>query len=451
MPEYSADQQYLKNAHISNNIIKGSIICKDTGASGVTYIDGGGELTTLSLGGIGESGTNYIEDLLPESPTALFDIGLFLQHHTLHNLTPLDNRPRFFTGICTTAAATAEKVVTCTEYTTLTAGDVIFVNFTNTNTATHSNLTLNVNSTGAKEIRIRYNGNATYDGTIYANALAANQTVMFTYNGTYWILMTPDVYNSTYSTAGLGNAFGVCTTAAATVAKTVSAANYAINQFGYVTVAFQYAVPANATLNINSKGAKSISYFASTTATTPTAIAANVIPAGSIATFVYVSSIGTFTSGTYILVNLSTLSNAIVSNSGTSTTTYYLMGTPSTIGNTLYRYGTSGPYMTGADLFAGSDLMYKKDITSITDDFVEKLFERDDITYDFRWKENDKQSSGFIAQWIEDIMPEMVDGKEGEKHVNYNAALSKTVGALFKKIKQQQKEIDELKELIKNK
>lgn len=449
MPEYSASQQYLKNEHISNSIIKGSIVCKDTGASGITYVDGGGELTTLSLSGTGEA--NYIEALLPESPQPLFDIGLFLQHHTLNNLTPLNNRPRFFSGICETAAADGAKVVTCTEYNTRTAGDVIFVKFTNTNTATYTNLTLNVNSTGASQICCRFNGSTQDYGTMYSNALAANQTVMFTYDGTYWILMTPEVYSRTYSTAGLGNAFGVCTTDATIKAKTASATDYAINQFGYVTVAFKNAVPANATLNVNSKGAKSISYFASATATAPTAIAANVIPAGSIATFVYVSSIGIFTSGTYILVNLLTLYNARVSNSGTSTTTYYLMGTPSTIGNTLYRYGTNGPYMTGADLFAGSDLMYKKDITGITDDFVEKLFERDDITYDFKWKENDKQSSGFIAQWIEDIMPEMVDGKEGEKHVNYNAALSKTVGALFKKIKQQQKEIDELKALIKNK
>lgn len=340
MPEYSASQQYLKNEHISNSIIKGSIVCKDSGASGITYIDGGGELTTLSLSGTGEA--NYIEALLPESPQPLFDIGLFLQHHTLNNLTPLNDRPRFFSGICTTGQSTATKVVTCPEYNTPTPGDVIFVKFTNTNTATHTGLFLNVNSTGGKEIRCRYNGTITTDGTVFNNALAANQTVMFTYNGTYWILMTPE---------------------------------------------------ASSQISLSTGGAVS--------------------------------------------------------------TTYYLMGTTSTIssttGNTLYRYGTSGPYMTGADLFAGSDLMYKKDITSITDDFVEKLFERDDITYDFKWKENDKQSSGFIAQWIEDIMPEMVNGKEGEKHVNYNAALSKTVGALFKKIKQQQKEIDELKELIKNK
>lgn len=366
--------------------------------------------------------------------------------------------PRFFVGTCDTAANTAAKVVTCQEYDTLTAGDVIFVKFTNTNSAAVGNITLNVNGSGAKGVKVRYNGDATYNGTIYANMIAANQTVMFTYDGNGWILMTPMLYNSQYSTAGLGNAFGVCTTAAATAAKTVSATNYAINNFGYVTVAFQYAVPANATLNVNSKGAKSISYFASNSATTPSPIAANIIPAGSIATFVYVGVIGSFGSGTYILIDLKTSpisasggSSVSLSTGGSASTTYYIMGTTSTIGTTLYRYGTSGPYMTGADLFAGSDLMYKKDIKGITDDFIENLFAKEDITYNFKWKDSDKNTSGFIAQYIEDIMPEMVDGVEGEKHVNYNAALSKVVGALFKKIKQQQKEIDEIKELLKNK
>jgi hypothetical protein len=338
MPEYSASQQYLKNEHITNNIVKGRIVCEDSGASGVTYYDGGGELTTLSIYNTG--GTNYIEDLLPESPQLLFDIGLFLQHHTLNNLTPLDNRPRFFSGICTTEPNTAAKVVVCPEYNTLTVGDVIFVRFTKTNTAAVGNITLNVNDTGAKNIKRRYN-NSVGSNLQQPSELSTNQMLMFTYNGSNWILLTNMEFQTTNA--------------------------------------------------------------------------------------------------------------ATVNNGGLVSTTYYLMGTPSTIGTTLYRYGTNGPYMTGADLFAGSDLMYKKDITGITDDFVEKLFERDDITYDFKWKENDKQSSGFIAQWIEDIMPEMVDGKEGEKHVNYNAALSKTVGALFKKIKQQQKEIDELKELMKNK
>lgn len=124
------------------------------------------------------------------------------------------------------------------------------------------------------------------------------------------------------------------------------------------------------------------------------------------------------------------------------------MGTPSTIGSTLYRYGTSGPYMKGTEVYAGSDINYKTDIKPLSQEYVNTLFLKDNIIYDFKWKDTNKESSGFIAQDIETIMPEVVDGEDGEKHVNYDAALSKVVGALFLKIKEQQKEIDELKKLI---
>lgn len=137
-----------------------------------------------------------------------------------------------------------------------------------------------------------------------------------------------------------------------------------------------------------------------------------------------------------------------MSTSGASGTIYYLMGTPSTIGAILYRYGTSGPYMKGTEVYAGSDINYKTDIKPLSQEYIDTLFLKDNIIYDFKWKDTNKESSGFIAQDIETIMPEVVNGEDGEKHVNYNAALSKVVGALFLKVKEQQKEIDELKKLI---
>lgn len=86
--------------------------------------------------------------------------------------------------------------------------------------------------------------------------------------------------NSTYSPASLGFGKGTCTTAAATAAKAVTLANYALVTGGIVAVQFTYAVGASATLNINSKGPKPIFFRGS-------AIAANVIAAGDTATFIY--------------------------------------------------------------------------------------------------------------------------------------------------------------------
>ena len=95
-------------------------------------------------------------------------------------------------GTCSTAAATADKTVSCTGF-NLTTGAVIYVRFTVTNTAAVGNLTLNVNSTGAKSIKYR-NGNINSAGN-----LAANRTYCFIYDGTYYQLVGDlDTNDNTY-------------------------------------------------------------------------------------------------------------------------------------------------------------------------------------------------------------------------------------------------------------
>ena len=58
-----------------------------------------------------------------------------------------------------------------------------------------------------------------------------------------------------------------------------------------------------------------------------------------------------------------------------------------------------------------------------------------------------KHSVGTIAQIAEKYIPEAVNiGEDGKYAVYYNGFLSKLVGAIFKKVKQQQNEINELKQ-----
>ena len=103
---------------------------------------------------------------------------------------------------------------------------------------------------------------------------------MFTYDGTGWIR---DYWNNTtYTNASLGQGYVTCSTAAATVAKIGELSSYSLTTGGIVSVKFTNAVPANATLNINDKGAKAIYYRGS-------AITADIIKAGDIATFIYSS------------------------------------------------------------------------------------------------------------------------------------------------------------------
>lgn len=78
----------------------------------------------------------------------------------------------------------------------------------------------------------------------------------------------------------LGDGFATCSTAAATAAKTAALTGYTLTIGGRVSVRFANDVPANATLNINSKGAKAIYKNGA-------AVTAGMIVAGDICTFVY--------------------------------------------------------------------------------------------------------------------------------------------------------------------
>lgn len=168
-------------------------------------------------------------------------------------------------GTCSTAAATAAKVVTCTNFGGLSAGARVAVAFAN---SVPGSATLNVNGTGAKAIY--YKGKVIKPGVIYAGAVAE-----FVYGADKWLLVALD-----RSTTG----FGICSTAATTTAKTVTISDLSVDVGTRVAVKFTYAVPAKASLNINGMGTKGIYYQGA-------AIESGVIPAGAVAEFVY--------SGTY--------------------------------------------------------------------------------------------------------------------------------------------------------
>lgn len=96
-------------------------------------------------------------------------------------------------GVCSTAAATAAKTVTLNNNKkfVLTVGAVVYVKFTVANSAAVGSITLNVNNTGAKNIK--YVNQVNIPGTGY---LRANQTIMFMYDGTYWIYMSNVQHNT---------------------------------------------------------------------------------------------------------------------------------------------------------------------------------------------------------------------------------------------------------------
>lgn len=202
--------------------------------------------------------------------------------HTDNNYTTNEKAKLGYSNIAyatsSTSAETAAKVATISENSNweLKAGSIIIVKFSATNTA--NNPTLNVNNTGAKSIwyntAVITTSNLGYAGT-------KNRPMMFIYDGTQYVFIgwAYDA-NSTYSNASLGQGYGTCATAYGTVAKTVTLSSYALTTGGVVAVKFSYDVDANATMNINSKGAKAIYYKGS-------AIGDKIIKANDVATFIY--------------------------------------------------------------------------------------------------------------------------------------------------------------------
>lgn len=84
-------------------------------------------------------------------------------------------------GVCSTSAATAAKVVTISGYTP-TPGDILAITFTNGTSA--STPTLNINGTGAKNIRLGSN-----NATSTTLTVGAGGVVMMYYTGTHYQLM----------------------------------------------------------------------------------------------------------------------------------------------------------------------------------------------------------------------------------------------------------------------
>lgn len=243
-------------------------------------------------------------------------------------------------GTSNTGATTQAKVVTCSGY-YLQTGAIISVAFSTANTYTSAKITLNVNSTGAKDV---YYNNAVTSST---NTLKwdAGEQVTFVYNGTgyYFVSKSKGYATSTYSSTGTDavngtavnaalqtldssitattnqaisaititdgkisdsskinitpklNWYGTSNTGATTQEKSVTCSNYVLNTHNIVVVNFSYAntyTSAKIMLNVNSTGAKDIYYKGAVTSSTNTLL----WDAGDQLTFIYDGSYYRFVS-----------------------------------------------------------------------------------------------------------------------------------------------------------
>jgi hypothetical protein len=119
------------------------------------------------------------------------------------------------------------------------------------------------------------------------------------------------------------------------------------------------------------------------------------------------------------------------------------------LGTSSYRWKTfhAGPgnflgsVTASADVVAYSDIKLKENIKTLDGS---KVLQMRGVSFDR--KDNGASSSGVIAQEMQKVAPELVSDDEGTLGVAYG----NLTGYLIEAIKEQQKQIDELKKLIKN-
>ena len=100
--------------------------------------------------------------------------------------------------------------------------------------------------------------------------------------------------------------------------------------------------------------------------------------------------------------------------------------------------------ITCVDINSTSDINLKENIHSI-DDPLGKVMQINGVG--FRWKDTKEDAIGVIAQDIEEVIPEIVKNNDHIKTVNYNGL----IGVLIEAIKEQQRQILELRTQINDK
>ena len=284
---HSHDDKYYTETEIDTklngkaNTSHGNHVPETQTASNKVFLRNDNTWATVTPANIGAAASSHthtvanISDLTATATELNYMSGVKSNVQTQLDGKATSGHNHIYYGVSSTAADTAAKTVTVDNF-SLVEGAMVIVKFTNTNSA--SSPTLNVSNTGAKPI-YRY-GTTAASTSQTTTGWRAGAVQTFVYDGSGWVR---DYWeNTTYSPVALGFGYATCSTAAATTAKEGTLSNYALTTGGIVSVKFTNAVPASATLNINSKGAKNIYYRGS-------AITKDIIKAGDIATFVYSS------------------------------------------------------------------------------------------------------------------------------------------------------------------
>lgn len=107
---------------------------------------------------------------------------------------------------------------------------------------------------------------------------------------------------------------------------------------------------------------------------------------------------------------------------------------------TVFGDGYFTGIVTSTDYNSASDINLKENIQTISNP-IDKVLQLNGVT--FKWKETSKSSMGVIAQEVEKVLPELVNGTDS-KTVNYNGLIA----LLIECVKEQQNQINILKKRL---
>jgi hypothetical protein len=114
--------------------------------------------------------------------------------------------------------------------------------------------------------------------------------------------------------------------------------------------------------------------------------------------------------------------------------------TDSKVSTTKLTFNPSTGTLTATDINSTSDINLKTNIRPIENP-LDKVLQINGVEFD--WKDNQQSSMGVIAQEVEEVFPSLVRTAEN-KSVNYNGL----IGVLIEAVKEQQEQINTLKEEI---
>ena len=101
---------------------------------------------------------------------------------------PIWQQPPY--AVCPDSPSISDRRLSITNFKLLT-GVRVLVRFTYPFAGTQGKVTLNVNSTGAKEVKL-LRADGSYDAITQYNSWSTNEIVEFVYDGTYWVALSSD-------------------------------------------------------------------------------------------------------------------------------------------------------------------------------------------------------------------------------------------------------------------